>query len=191
MMVPYFYTKTYVWRFLKRICLVFKTPPFTGFIKRRKRHTHYFKTSLTSPKCNSFDVIETSLPRFCARRLRNVFTTMNGSLGYCSYWVERNALMTSRGTGFPPAYIGRPLANLGRFFSWYSLFMKATLFVQVFRREVIYDTVRCVLQFLAGFRHDVTAGGAAVETGYHLPWSPFLGGAYPMRIFYDGSGNVE
>ena len=51
------------------------------FINLRKRHTHYFKTSLTSPKCNGFDVIETSLPRFCARRLRNVFTTKNGSLG--------------------------------------------------------------------------------------------------------------
>ena len=51
------------------------------FINLRKRLTHYFKTSLTSPKCNGFDVIETSLPRFCARRLRNVFRTKNGSLG--------------------------------------------------------------------------------------------------------------
>ena len=51
------------------------------FINLRKRLTHYFKTLLTSPKCNGFDVIETSLPRFCARRLRNVFRTKNGSLG--------------------------------------------------------------------------------------------------------------
>ena len=50
------------------------------FINLCRRHTHYFKTSLTSPKCNGFDVIDTSLPRFCARRLRNVFTTKNGSL---------------------------------------------------------------------------------------------------------------
>ena len=58
---------------------------FMVFINLRKRLTHYFKTSLTSPKCNGFDVIETSLPRFCARRLRNVFRTKNGSLGYsCS-----------------------------------------------------------------------------------------------------------
>ena len=59
------------------------------FINLRKRLTHYFKTSLTSPKCNGFDVIETSLPRFCARRLRNVFRTKNGSLGIytCTIWM--------------------------------------------------------------------------------------------------------
>ena len=64
------------------------------FINLRKRLTHYFKTSLTSPKCNGFDVIETSLPRFCARRLRNVFRTKNGSLGYddtnlAQHWLRK------------------------------------------------------------------------------------------------------
>ena len=33
MLMPYLYTKTYVGLFLRRICLAFKTPPFTGFHK--------------------------------------------------------------------------------------------------------------------------------------------------------------
>ena len=70
------------------------------FINLRKRLTHYFKTSLTSRKCNGFDVIETSLPRFCARRLRNVFRTKNGSLGLSGLYKTF--------VGKPPVSAARP-----------------------------------------------------------------------------------